>query len=1041
MLSPDIYGNRIAFTREGDIWLGNLTTGEAKRLTRHEGLETRARFSPDGTQIAFQGQYDGGPQVYVMPTDGGVPRRVTNHITAALLEDWTPDGKKLLCRGPGAKGVLKPFFAPVSGGSEEPIPLQQMGMGEIGPNGLLAFCRFNDIPGGAWFRYHGGSRNDIWIGDLKTNIFKKVFVSQTQAQYPQWIDGRVFFVHENQATWVICSVAPDGSGLKQYGSPSHDLIYDLQTDGKRLIYVKGTALDILDPALDKTFPVNTDLNSDAIHMRPMKVDAASNISGYTISPTGKRLLVEARGQILSVPVKEGEIRVWKSIPGSRLQHPVMSPNGKKVAYISDETREQQVYVADADGSNPLQVTKDSGRQLVALSWSPTSDWLVVGDSEAQSRLVRPDGSEDRLITKARRSDRPLACDFSPDGKWFAYVEEKPWTNQFVNVIYLYDIVGKKSFPVTSGRFLDDTPSFSTDGKFLAYVSYRNLAYKQDAVFSQLNTSVNAYIELIPLSKSTVSPFIVKDDEEPPSPAESSTPTPAEKPSKQAEVKVVKVDLDGIQSRLITVSGVTGPISQAAVVGDRILFTSGNQINTYDLKTRSQGTLTTGSSFATSPDGKSVLIPGPRVVAVSAESLPATAGAVSLQGYKLDVDPPKEWEQIFWDAWRLCRDYFYVRNMHGNDWLAIGKKYAALLPQVRSRSELTELIRWMQAELSIGHSFRAEPNSFPAPPGSIPAYLGVETKPDQGWHLITRIYDGDGFVPRSPLLETGLGVDVGTYILAVNGRPSPADMDWRELLRDRAGEVVSLTVNSKPTTTGARTIYVKPHTAAVERALIDRDAVRDRREYVDRKSGGKVGYIYLASMGDNDMSDFALQYGSQLDKDALIVDIRHNNGGYISAVLVSILKKQTYLRRSQRNAIEPGTRFTDAFEGALCMLIDEGSYSDGEGGPANWHYAKLGPLIGTHTFGALVGSEPLWPLMDGGGIQVPRYGNYRADVGWVVESNGMAPDIDVENDPNLWAKGIDAQLDRAIQEMLDRSAKNPIKRPVQPPDPVKNGLGS
>ena len=640
--------------------------------------------------------------------------------------------------------------------------------------------------------------------------------------------------------------------------------------------------------------------------------------------------------------------------------------------------------------------------------------------------MKPDGSSDVLVSKARRSDGPLAHNFSPDGKLFTFVEEKPWTNQLITQVYVYDIATKQRHLVSSGRFKDDSPAFSSDGKFLAYVSNRSIPFAADNVFSQLNSDAVGTVVLHPLSKSTPSPFRPKDDEE--------------SSAKPAEPAAGKVDLDGIESRSITVPGLTGHLTQVEVVGDRIVYVNGAQIGYYDISARGSGTLTSGSSFAVSADGKSLLLSGPRVIPVAGKDLPPAAGTVSMQGFKLDVDPVREWEQIYWDAWRLCRDYFYVRNMHGNDWDAIGRKYAALLPSVRARNELTEIIRWMQAELSIGHSFRADVNIFNAPVTSVPAFLGARTVADSGFHKIVDIFDGDGVTPPSPLLEAGNDVAVGSYILAVNGRPTPAEIDWRELLRDRAGQVVSITVNSTPSLTGAHTIYVKPHATLTERKLMDRDAVKKKRQYVAAKSGGKVGYIFLSAMGDSDMEDFAVQYTSQLDKEALIVDIRGNNGGYISAILVSILKKETYLRRSQRNSIEPSTRYFDAFEGHTCLLINENSYSDGEGGPANWHYAKLGPLIGTHTYGALVGSAPMWPLVDGGGIQVPRYGNYREDVGWVVEGPGMAPDIEVEQDPNLWAKGIDAQLDRAIQEMLDRVAKKPIHRPIQPADPVKVGKG-
>jgi tricorn protease len=1026
MLSPDVHGDRVLFTREGDIWIGDLKTGSSKRLTRFEGPETKARFSPDGTQIAFQAQYDGGgTQVYVMPVDGGVPKRVTNRLTVGYIEDWTPDGK-LLCRGPGPEFVWEPFIIPATGGAEQRLPIQKLGMGQIGPNGKLVFCRFADVSGGAWFRYKGGSRNDIWLGDLQSNSFKKIFESQNQAQYPQWVGERVYFVYEADGKWTVNSVDGNGGNPKRHTTPSSEVIYDLQSDGKKVIYVRGNSAEMFDPATGQTTPLNLTLNSDRIHMRPIRVDAPTN--NYSITPTGKRLFVESRGQIVSVPVKEGEVRLWKSVPGARLRYPTMSPDGKKVAYVSDESREQQVYVADADGSNSKAITKDGGRQINQLMWSPTNDWLAIGDSEMRIRLVKADGTEDREISRGQQSTTAAPHNFSPDGKWLIYQEVKPWTNQIVNVISVYNIANATKHPVTAGRFRDELPTFSTDGKYIAYVSYRDVNMNSDNLFSQLNSEPSATISLVPVSKLTPSPLRVKNDEEGAAAAD----------AKPSESKDVVIDFENIETRIITIPGVSGEISGLAVVGDRVVYSRSGQIGFYDLNSKSGGTITPGFGFEVSADGKNLLLGGMRVVPVSGKDLPANSGQVSMQGFKLVVDPAKEWEQIFWDAWRLCRDYFYVRNMHGLDWNAVGRKYAAMLPQVRARNELTELIRWMQAELSVGHSFRSEPTIFNGGVQANPGYLGIETVTEGGKYKISRIYDGDGYTNPSPMLEPGLGVGVGTYILAVNGKSVSAAEDYREELRDRVGQVVSLLVNDKPGNEGARTIYVKPISGNAERSLLEKDAAKKRREYVDQKSGGKVGYIYLGGFSDPNMEEFALQYFGQRDKEALIFDIRENNGGYISAVIVSILNKETYLRRSMRNSTEASTRYYDAFEGYLSLLVNEDSYSDGEGGPANWHYAKLGPIIGTRTYGALVGSAPSWQLVDGGGIQVPRYGNYREDVGWVVEGVGMKPDIEVENDPNLWARGIDAQLDRAIKEMMDRIAAKPIKRPVQPPDPVKTG---
>lgn len=1048
LAQPDIHGDQVVFTREGDLWLASIASGKATRLTRHDGVESRARFAPDGRTLAFTAQYEGVNQVYTMPVAGGAPVRLTTHLSTALVQAWKPDGSGILYTSFDAFGDYRGYEVDAKGGVPVELPLQALGQGGFGASATrLVFTRFPAVSGGAWFRYQGGAKNDLWVGDLAAKSFRKVYEAKSQSQYPQWVGDRIYFVKEDNATFSVCSVTPDGRDLKRHAGPYDVEVMDLETDGQKLIYVKGNGLETFDIKTGKVQELALDLVSDRLHARPTKVNAAAFTGSASMTPTGKRLLLEARGQIVSVPAKEGETRVVLAKPGVRYRLPVVSPDGAKLAYISDETRENQVYVCETDGSKPVPITKDGGRQIDSIKWSPDGKWLAIGDSELRLRLIRSDGTDERLVTTARREITALPHSFSPDSKWLVFQDQKPWSQQYLNRINLYDIEGGKSHVVSDGMYADSVPAFSRDGKWLVFVSWRTFSPQYDEIYSQLSSGRQPEVYLLALRKDTPSPFLPENDEEP----KKEEPKKAEGEAKPAETKPADTkpadekkpedkkgpDLDGLYRRIVKVPLPPGQYSQVDMVGSRVLAAGDGSISFYDLTAKRAGKVIAGSSFDVSADGKKLLVTGGggfRIVDVSGTDLPPTTPTVNYASLKLDVDPAKEWEQMYWDAWRLCRDYFYVRNMHGADWNAIGEKYAKYLPQVRSRSELTELIRWLQAELSIGHSFRAQPPNPPTMGATVPAFLGVETKPEGGYHRITRIYDGDGLI-EGPLAALGLNVSEGAYLLEIAGRKLSGSGDPNALLLDKAGQTISIKVNDKASEEGARTIYVKPVSAAAHRALWQRDEVRRNREYVAQKSGGKVGYVFLAAMGDPDYADFTRQYFAQIDKEAIVVDIRGNSGGYIGGVLAKLLAKKPTLRRSQRNSLEASTRYHDAFEGHLCLIIDEKAYSDGEGFPTRFRYQKLGPLIGKRTYGALVGSAPMWPLVDGGGIQVPRYGNWRDGEGWQVEGTGVVPDIEVENDPNNWARGKDDQLDRAVDEMLKRIREKPIQRPVQPADPV------
>lgn len=1034
---PDIHGNQVVFCCEGDLWLGDLDTRQARRLTRDEGREFGPRFSPDGSQIAFTGQYDGADEVYVMPTAGGPPRRLTYRNQLAECLAWTPDGKDLLVRMPGVPASYEFHLVPKDGGFPQRMPIEFAAHGSFGTErNLLAFTRFNRAAN-AWFRYQGGLKNAIWLGDLAAKRFKAIAEGSGTCEYPTFCGERVYYVEENDAKFTIKSVPKNGGSSRPLVGPSDFEIRNLQTDGARLVYERGRGLELADPAAGKPERLEFELHSDLLHTRPYRAVAQDFAESATLTATGKRVLVATRGQIVTLPSSEGEAKVLLAKAGVRYGLATQSPDAKSLAYVSDETGEQQLYVGSADGSNPKQLTKDQNRQIRAIRWSPDSQWIALTDSETRLRLIKSDGSADTEIAKGQGWDGP-GFDFSPDSKWVAYEESDRFT--FFRTITLYEIATGKRTTLGSGMADDSSPTFSKDGKWLAFLSVRQFAPRWDGIQNLLATLNAVRPMVLALRKDTPSPFAAKNDEEKPAPEKKEEPK--EEP--------FRIDIEGLYGRLFELPMPPGTYSRAAFAGDRLFMLNadegGTKLDYYDLKSKGAGSYGATTAYNLSSDQKKLLLGAGgtlRVVDATATQLDANAGRVSFGGLQLEVEPVAEWKQIYWEAWRFLRDYFYVKNMHGADWPAMGKKYEPYLASVRSRGELDELIRWLQAELGISHAFLATGDTQTKYKANPAGFLGIDVEPDpSGTYRIKRILRGDGLreSERSPLVGPGLDVREGDLLIEVAGIPAKVGQDWQAGLVGRAGQIVSVFVNDKPGREGARTAYVKP--IASERRLRYLSWVQANRDYVAKATGGKVGYIHLAAMVQQDVADFLRQYFPQRNKDAVVMDVRYNSGGNVSDQIATILKQRVQIYWNQRNNPTYWTRQSDYFPGPVVCLINEFNYSDGEEFPYQFRKLDLGTIIGRRTRGGEVGSDPGWRLMDGGLISVPNYGAWTPEEGWIIERTGVSPDIDVPSDPNLYAQSKDPQLDRAIAELQKQLKAHPAKRPVPPPDPVhiKPGKG-
>jgi len=1017
---PDIHGDRIVYTSEGDLWLGDLKSGESKRLTNDAGVERNASFSPDGEKIAFEGEYDGTRQAYVMAVNGGAPKKLTSVEEFRAVTGWTPDGSNVVIRTRQAAPTnYLQMTVPASGGAPTKIPLEFSSHVSFGKSaGEYAFTRFNRWYMN-WFRYIGGMQNQIWVH--RDGTFKQITNIAGTNEFPTWLGDRIYFVNEKEGKFTLMSVGSDGSGAKAE-LPAGDVeIRELGADRRRLVFERGPDVEIFDPATKSVTRAKFDNTSDLQHTRTTRVDLIPYIQSSNLSATGKRVLIEARGQIVSLPVGEGEARVWKAMPGVRYRRPVMSTDGKKVAFFNDSQGEMQLYTANADGTGDKQLTNNKNRQLVNCRFSPDGKWIAVNDSTMRLWLVNAETGDKKEVARVPFVWGGVTYDFSPDSKWIVYQQSIPVVQN--GVIELYEIETGKVTRISDGRSDDGSPSFSSDGKYISFLSRRHIAVTGDPIQNQLNAGPMTLIYLVPCRADGENPFLPKDTVEP--------DKPAPKPEEKVEFKL---DTDGLWDRRIEVPVPAGNYGQLKMFGTRILFTGDGRIQFFDIDRKAAGTLVAApGGFVISPDQSKIMYGLAGKITVSTPKGEDTKEA-STGGLRLEIEPRREWNQMFWDAWRLLRDYFYVPNMHGLDWPAIGKKYAVYLPRVRSRDELDELIRWMQSETGTSHEYLSAGDQQDIKKRTPGAYLGIDVEPTpSGYYRITKIVKGDGFRPseQSPLMRYPGKVKEGMYLIEVAGMPARVGHDFLGNLQGRAGQTISVKVNASPSETGATTLMVQPVASELRMRYVD--WVEQNRLYVEKHSGGKIGYIHMAAMTAGDMNDFIKQYFPQRNKEALVIDTRFNNGGNVQDYVNRILASRLTGFFNMRESTDHWTRQGDYFFGPMACLQNEFNISCGEEFPHRFRDLKLGPIIGRRTMGGEVGSDPGWPLADGGTISVPNYGMWTPKDGWVIEGEGVKPDIDVPSDPNAFVKGRDPQIDKAIEWLLDDLKKNPRNRGTQPPD--------
>jgi tricorn protease len=1047
---PDIHGNQVVFTAEGDLWLADIATGDAWRLTSDPGVETSARFSPDGAQVAFSATYDGGIDIYVMPTRGGVPKRLTYEPDNQDLErtlGWTPDGKSVLYRSRAA--ISAPYLeqywtqqlytVPAAGGLPVPLPVPRGSYAALNADGhTLAYVPASTM-WMAWFRYEAGRADKIWLADLRSGKFSQLTDSKGVDTQPVWVGATLYFVSERSGVRNLWRLDPATRKATQATFSTDLPVRNPSSDGKRIVFQLGPRLALFDPATGASHVLPIRLHSDRIHARPFEAPVTAS-DGAGLGPTGRRVALAARGHLVTVSTGDGAMHTLVSDSAQRVQNPAWSADGKWIAYVSDASGEEQVYlIADEEGATPRQLTHDLAGEHSAPVWSPDGKHLLIGDRVGDIQLI---DATTGAVKRIAHSEGYLGSDnvqddftFSPDGQWVAYSIR---TDRRISGVFLYEIATGRSTLLTLPEICSVAPAFSADGKYLFMLQERSLSQLWSRVTGRMNIDYAYRVTGFALTASAKTPFALKDD------AETTTQKPDGAQAPQpvgAAGGHTQIDLDGIQERYFGLRVPTGKYTGLLALPGRLLLQTDASIQAFDI---ASGTLTTLANntpwLSLSRDGKKLLAgksTAPQIIDPTGGPVAPGASALKLDGLTVTVDPATEWHQIFEESWRVGRDFFYATNMHGVDWKAIRAKYEAQLPLVASRYDLTLITRDMISEFNTGHTFAGAESEFQSRPAR-PGTLGVDLVWDSaaGACKIRRIFRGDAWQPelRSPFAEPGVEVREGDYLLKIQGVALRPDQDPAALLIGTAGRTISVTVNSRPTLAGAHTLLVTP--LADDKPLRLLDWIRSRKEYVAKVSDGQIAYVYLSDMGGTGAVQFAQSYYPNVDKPGIIIDVRGNTGGNISGNVLNDLASRITGYFSYPAGGPYGRREGWAPLGQVVAIANEWTWSDGDYFAAFFQRLKIGPLVGHRTGGGLVGSNS-YTLVDGGSIGIPNYGVW-APGEWMVEGRGTVPDVEVEQDQADVMAGKDPQLDRAIEILLANLKKHPFTKPVHPPFPVKLG---
>jgi tricorn protease len=1065
---PALHGNQVVFTYAGDLYTVPVQGGVARRLTSDpKGFEMFARFSPDGKTLAFTGQYDGNTEVYVMPSEGGEPRRLTH--TATLERDdvsdrmgpnnivmaWK-DNDTVVYRS--RRNHWNPFkgeltLARLSGGVPQALPVPRGGWCSFSPDGQqMAYNRvFREFR--TWKRYRGGQADEIWLHHFGTGETTRLTSDPAQDIFPMWHGDRIYFVSEREESHQANLYVMDLKTRKprRLTDFTEFAVKFPSLGDTGIVFENGGYLYRLDFQTEKAVRIPVEIREDLAIGRGGLRDVSKETTSYEIAPDGARALVGARGDVFTVPAKNGATRNLTQSPGVHERNAVWSPDGKWIAYVSDQSGEDEIWIRPQEGSGePRALTSGADTYKYEIVWSPDSKRIAWTDKLNRLQFVEV---ESKQVTLAAQSDAFEIRDFvwSPDSQWLAFT--RPQVRRFAN-IYLYGLAQKNQVQVTDGWFDVGSPEFSSDGKYLFFVSERsfNPSYGQtewNHTYSEMER-----IYLVTLAAATKSPLAPKSDEVKPrddKAAVSGTEakaasdkdkdkdgdgTKAAKPSKV----VVTVDVEGLPQRITVLPPPASNYGSLTSVGDKLFYLKKGKLHLFDLEKEKETELGEVAGFRVSADRKKMLVKVGSELAIldlPSAKLDLADRKLSLTDLKVRLDRRAEWNQIYNECWRQMRDFLFDPKLHGVDWAGMRRRYEPLLAHVQHRADLTFIIGEMIGELNIGHAYVGG-GDLPKPERIPLGLLGAVVQPDaSGYFRIERILRGHNWDSkyRSPLTEIGVEIRPGDYILAVQGQSTRGMTDLYSALVGTAGKPVVLRVNREPKEEGARDQTVIP--TADEQPLYYLDWVLGNIEKVDKASGGKIGYVHVPDMGVPGLNEFAKFYYPQLHKEALVVDCRGNGGGNVSPMIIERLRREPAMWTVARNGavnVDPSGQVL----GPKVLLIDQHSASDGDIVGYRFRKHRLGPIIGQRSWGGVVGIRGSLPLLDGGILNRPEFSRFDLEAKeWIMEGTGVEPDIEVDNDPTREFSGTDDQLNRAIAELKKAMDAKPVRIPQPPAYPDKS----
>ena len=1032
---PDISADLIVFVYAGDLWTAPAEGGVARRLTAHIGTESSPKFSPDGNWIAFSGQYDGNTDVYIIPSEGGSPKRLTFHPGGDNVRGWTSDGASVLFSSnrfhPNRQTQL--FTVGVGGGYPERLPIPRAYLASYSPDGAsMAYTPLGNAFG-TWKRYRGGRTTPTWVINLSDWTHVEIPHQNASDTYPVWIGETVYFLSDRNLDMNIFAYDTNTREVTEVeGKEAYDIKF-LSAGAGKLIFAREGYLYTFDPASNGTEQVVVNVNSDNIQVRPQYKNVSSEIRNFHISPAGVRAVFEAHGEILTVPANKGDIRNLTETPGVMERNPAWSPDGKSVAYFSDESGEYAVHIRDQLGKeDPIRITVDDPTFFYNPSWSPDSDKVVFTDKPGNVWVIDVESQELTLV-----DDLAGSPSWSPDGNWIAY--QKRRVNRF-GVIWVYSVEDGSKHQITDGMSDAAEPVFDADGKYLFFRASTNSGMTKSGLDMSSNDHPVTYdIYITVLRRDLPSPFQPESDDEEIKQDEGED---EESEAGDEEEEPFRIDFENIGQRILALPVGDGSYSQlSSIEGGNLFYRSGSSVMKYDFTERESDTFLSGvTAFRVSADGKTMLYRAGRNwgIVKTTGSPTSSEGRLALEELEVYVEPLEEWAQMFKDAWRLNRDYFYAPNMHGVDWAANFRKWEGYLPDLAHRSDLNYLLSEMLGELSVGHSY-VRGGAFPSVERVPGGLLGADFEIENGRYRLEKIYSGLNWNPdlRAPLTEPGVEVDQGDYILAVDGRELGPQENIFALFENTSGRQVTLTVNSEPTMSGSREVTVVP--TGSESSLRNRDWVEGNRAKVEEMTDGRIGYVYLPNTGSGGYTYFNRYFFSQQDKEGFVIDERFNGGGQVANYIVEYLDKELLNYWAPRTGPDYTSPFAANF-GPKVMIINENAGSGGDWMPFYFREAGVGPLIGKRTWGGLVGIGGTPGLMDGGSVTAPNFGIFSKDGNWIIENEGVAPDFDVEMTPKDVIEGLDPQLEKAVEVVLERLQAEGYTKTPRPQYPNRSRGG-